>query len=107
METNSDPKIVCLCSALAMMLFSGDFRSCVAGKDWGHAAAFIVVTWFGFLFFWAISKAASDTAKKLLLQRCKRFLNTPKKETCFTRLIEYGITFLTFAVMYYIGHYII
>ncbi len=97
MEPSHSPIIACLWSSLAMMLFRDDFSGYIFRKQWGGAAGFIVVTWFGFFIFWAIVYGVFNVVNKKIPEKLRKYRKTA----------EAIVAVLVFCVAYYIGHYII
>lgn len=97
MEPRSSPITVCLCSSLAMMLFSDDFSEYIFQRQWGRATAFIIVVWLGFFVFWAIVCGVFNVAKEKI----------PKKLRKYQKTAEAVVAVLVFCLLYYIGHHVI
>lgn len=97
MEPLSSPIIACLCSSLAMMLFSDAFSGYIFQKQWGKAAGFIFAAWLGFFVFWAIVYGIFNVAKEKIPEKLRKYQKTA----------EAVVAVLVFCLLYYVGHYII
>lgn len=97
MELCCNPTTVCLCSALAMMLFSDEFKDYIIQQQWGSAAGFIIAAWFGFVVFWAIVYGVFNVVNKKIPEKLRKYRKTA----------EAIVAVLVFCALYYAGHYVI